>query len=74
MLPGTLFRVELVNGHQVLAHVCGKLRKRFMALTVGDRVKMEMVPYDLQKACIVGQVRDQKPRVSGPSQNQGQRR
>jgi translation initiation factor IF-1 len=66
--------VELVNGHQVLAHVCGKLRKKFMALAVGDRVKMEMVPYDLQKACIVGQVRDQRPRVSGqPSSTQNRR-
>ena len=40
VLPGTMFRVEILNGHQVLAHISGKLRKNFIKLTVGDRVKM----------------------------------
>ena len=53
VLPGTMFRVELQNKHQVLAHISGKMRKRFIRLTVGDRVKMEMSPYDLDKARIV---------------------
>ena len=53
VLPGTMFRVELANGHQVLAHISGKLRKNFIKLTVGDRVKMEMTPQDLDKARIV---------------------
>jgi translation initiation factor IF-1 len=53
VLPGTMFRVELDNKHQVLAHISGKMRKRFIRLTVGDRVKMEMSPYDLNKARIV---------------------
>ncbi len=53
VLPGTMFRVELDNKHQVLAHISGKMRKRFIRLTVGDRVKLEMSPYDLQKARIV---------------------
>jgi translation initiation factor IF-1 len=53
VLAGTMFRVELVNKHQVLAHISGKMRKRFIRLTVGDRVKMEMSPYDLDKARIV---------------------
>ena len=48
-----MFRVELQNKHQVLAHISGKMRKRFIRLTVGDRVKMEMSPYDLDKARIV---------------------
>ena len=52
VLPGTMFRVELDNKHQVLAHISGKMRKRFIRLTVGDRVKMEMSPYDLNKARI----------------------
>ena len=52
VLAGTMFRVELNNGHQVLAHISGKMRKRFIRLTVGDRVKMEMSPYDLNKARI----------------------
>jgi translation initiation factor IF-1 len=52
VLPGTMFRVELDNKHLVLATICGKMRKRWVRLTVGDRVKMEMSPYDLSKARI----------------------
>jgi translation initiation factor IF-1 len=52
VLPGTMFRVELDNKHQVLAHISGKMRKRFIRLTAGDRVKIEMSPYDLDKARI----------------------
>ena len=52
VLPGTMFRVELDNKHLVLATICGKMRKRWVRLTVGDRVKMEMSPYDLDKARI----------------------
>jgi len=53
VLPGTMFRVELINKHLVLAHISGKMRKRFIRLVVGDRVKMEMTPYDIDKARIV---------------------
>ncbi|MBM3883016.1 MAG: translation initiation factor IF-1 [Verrucomicrobia bacterium] len=53
VLAGTMFRVELDNKHVVLATISGKMRKRFVRLTVGDRVKMEMSPYDLNKARIV---------------------
>ena len=53
VLAGTMFRVELDNKHLVLATISGKMRKRFVRLTVGDRVKMEMSPYDLTKARIV---------------------
>jgi translation initiation factor IF-1 len=53
VLPGTMFRVALSNQHQVLAHISGKMRKRFIRLTIGDRVKMEMSPYDVDKARIV---------------------
>jgi translation initiation factor IF-1 len=53
VLAGTMFRAKLENGHEVLAHISGKMRKRFIRLTVGDRVKMEMSPYDLDKARIV---------------------
>ena len=52
VLPGTMFRVKLDNEHEVLAHVSGKMRKHFVRLTVGDRVRMEMSPYDLSKARI----------------------
>jgi len=53
VLAGTMFRVELANKHSVLAHISGKMRKRFIRLTMGDRVKIEMSPYDLDKARIV---------------------
>lgn len=53
VLAGTMFRVRLQSGHEVLAHISGKMRKRFIRLVVGDRVKMEMSPYDLTKARIV---------------------
>jgi translation initiation factor IF-1 len=55
ILPGTMFRVELDNSskHVVLAHISGKMRKRFIRLTPGDRVKMEMSQHDLTKARIV---------------------
>jgi len=53
VLPGTMFRVELVNARSVLAHISGKMRKRFIRLTVGDRVRMQMSPYDMEKARIV---------------------
>jgi translation initiation factor IF-1 len=57
VLPGTMFRVELDNKHLVLAIISGKMRKKFVRLTVGDRVKMEMSPYDLDKARIVWRLR-----------------
>ena len=53
VLPGTMFRVEVANRHLVLAHLSGKMRKRFIRLMIGDRVKLEMSPYDLEKASIV---------------------
>ena len=57
VLPGTMFRVELDNKHLVLATICGKMRKRFVRLTVGDRVKMQMSPYDLDKGRITWRLR-----------------
>ena len=57
VLPGTMFRVTLDNQHEVLAHISGKMRKHFVRLTVGDRVRMEMSPYDLTKARITYRMR-----------------
>jgi translation initiation factor IF-1 len=57
VLPGTMFRVMLDNQHEVLAHISGKMRKHFVRLTVGDRVRMEMSPYDLTKARITFRLR-----------------
>jgi len=52
VLPGTMFKVALSNGHEVLAHISGKMRKNWIRINVGDRVKVEMSPYDLGKARI----------------------
>ncbi len=57
VLPGTMFRVQLDNAHLVLATISGKMRKRWVRLTVGDRVKMEMSPYDLNKGRITWRLR-----------------
>ena len=51
-LPNAMFRVELENGHLVLAHVSGKMRKYFIRILPGDRVKMELSPYDLSRGRI----------------------
>ena len=57
VLPGTMFRVRLDNEHEVLAVISGKMRKNWVRLTTGDRVKMEMSPYDLSKARITWRVK-----------------
>ena len=51
-LPNAMFKVELENGNQVLAHISGKLRKNFIRILPGDKVTMEMSPYDLTKGRI----------------------
>ena len=53
ILAGTMFRVELDNGHQLLAHISGQMRKNFIRLKIDDRVKLEMSPGDLNKGRIV---------------------
>ena len=52
-LPNTMFKVELENGHEVLAHISGKLRQNFIRILPGDKVTLEMSTYDLSKARIV---------------------
>lgn len=51
-LPNTQFKVELSNGHQILAHISGKLRMNFIRILPGDKVTVEMSPYDLTKGRI----------------------
>ena len=51
-LPNAMFRVELENQHKVLAHISGKMRKNFIRILPGDKVKLEMSPYDLTKGRI----------------------
>ena len=52
-LPNTMFRVELENGHVVLAHISGKLRMNYIKILPGDKVTIEMSPYDLSKGRII---------------------
>ncbi len=51
-MPNAMFKVELENGHEILAHISGKIRKNFIRILPGDRVKVEMTPYDLSKGRI----------------------
>ena len=51
-LANTQFRVRLENGHEIIAHIAGKMRKHFIRISVGDKVNVEMSPYDLGKARI----------------------
>jgi len=51
-LPNTMFRVELENGHIVTAHISGRMRKHYIRILTGDKVKVELTPYDLSKGRI----------------------
>ncbi len=51
-LPNTMFRVELDNGHIITAHISGRMRKNYIRILTGDRVRVEMTPYDLSKGRI----------------------
>jgi translation initiation factor IF-1 len=59
-LPGTQFRVELDNGHEVLAYPCGKMRKYYIRILLGDRVDVELSPYDLERGRIVYRYKRQR--------------
>src|SRR5258708_13288001 len=66
VLPGTMFRVRLDNQHEILAHLSGKMRKHFVRLTVGDRVRLELSPSDLSQARITSRL--PSPAVPHPCQ------
>jgi translation initiation factor IF-1 len=74
VLPGTMFRVKLQNGHEVLAHISGKLRKHFIKITVGDTVKMEMTPKDIDKARIIYRLRNAQANRNAPIRSYGPRK
>ena len=63
-LPGTQFRVRLDNGHEVLAYLSGKMRKYYIRILLGDRVAVEMSPYDLSRGRITFRYRKQGAAVS----------
>ena len=56
-LPNTIFRVELENGHVVMAHISGKMRKHYIRILTGDKVTVQLTPYDLSKGRITYRVR-----------------
>ena len=76
-LPSAQFRVELENSHTIIAHVSGKMRKHYIRLVPGDKVEVEMTPYDLTKGRITFRLREEKSN-SAPQGNgfagKGQRR
>jgi translation initiation factor IF-1 len=57
VLPNAMFRVEIENGHVVLAHVSGKMRMHFIRILMGDKVKVELSPYDLNRGRITFRVK-----------------
>ncbi len=57
VLPNTMFRVELENGHSMTAHISGKMRKHYIRILRGDKVTVELTPYDLSKGRIVYRAR-----------------
>ncbi|MCD6391840.1 MAG: translation initiation factor IF-1 [Dehalococcoidia bacterium] len=57
VLPNTMFRVELANGHQILAHISGKMRKHYIKVLPGDRVLIELSPYDLSRGRVTYRLR-----------------
>lgn len=61
-LPNTMFRVELENGHVVLAHISGKMRKNYIRILKGDKVTVELTPYDLTKGRITFRHKEGAPR------------
>ena len=68
LLPNAMFRVKLDNGHEVLAHTSGKMRKNRIRVLAGDRVNVEMTPYDLTKGRITFRhIENRMPRVGAPA-------
>ena len=64
-LPNAMFRVQLDNGHKVLAHISGKIRMHFIRILPGDRVKVELSPYDLSRGRITFRCKDgEAPKTS----------
>ena len=73
-LPNAMFRVELENGHEVLAHISGKMRKFYIRILPGDKVKVELSPYDLSRGRITyrmkSHVRSRRRHLPPPAQTQ----
>ena len=70
-LPNTMFRVQLENGHVVLAHISGKMRKNYIRILKGDKVTVEMTPYDLTKGRITFRHKEGGPRPAEKAEKSG---
>jgi len=66
LLPSTMFRVELANGHRILANISGKMRLHFIRILPGDSVMVEMSPYDLTKGRITFRHKENTPKPTIP--------
>ncbi len=66
-LPNTMFRVQLDKGHVITAHISGKMRKNYIRILTGDRVTVEMTPYDLSKGRIIFRNKDKKATAAEPT-------
>lgn len=66
LLPNTQFKVELDNGHEVLAYLSGRMRKYYIRILLGDRVRVEMTPYDLSRGRITYRYRRNRASSPGP--------
>ena len=64
-LPNTQFKIELENGHIIIGHISGKMRKHYIRLVPGDRVEVELTPYDLTKGRIVFRLKDEPKKPYG---------
>jgi translation initiation factor IF-1 len=64
-LPNTHFRVQLENGHVVIAHISGRMRKNYIRILMGDRVTVQITPYDLTKGRIIFRNRENAPAPAG---------
>ena len=62
-LPNTLFKVELENGHEIIAHISGKMRKHYIRILRGDKVTVQLTPYDLNKGRIIFRHKGNRPPV-----------
>ncbi len=67
VLPNTMFRVQLDNGHVVIAHISGKMRKNYIRILKGDKVTVQLTPYDLTKGRISFRSRDGKTTENNPA-------
>lgn len=77
-LPNTMFRVQLENGHTINAHISGRMRKHYIRILTGDKVKIEMTPYDLTKGRIVFRekwsINEVNTERSKPSDSEGEQK